>query len=131
MPTYEYRCQQCRRRNAYSVRGFNPPEAPTCAYCGSTNQSRVISRVAIMKSEEARLDALSDPSAFGDLDENDPKSMARMMRKMGSEMGEDLPPEYNEMMDRLEAGESPESIEQSLGDTLGGTDDGGDMGDDL
>ena len=62
MPTYEYRCQQCRRRNAYSVRGFNPPEAPTCAYCGSTNQSRVISRVAIMKSEEARLDALSDPS---------------------------------------------------------------------
>jgi len=46
-------------------------------------------------------------------------------------MGEDLPPEYNEMMDRLEAGESPESIEQSLGDTLGGTDDGGDMGDDL
>ena len=131
MPTYEYRCQQCRRRNAYSVRGFNPPEAPTCAHCGSTNQSRVISRVAIMKSEEARLDALSDPSAFGDLDENDPKSMARMMRKMGSEMGEDLPPEYNEMMNRLEAGESPESIEQSMGDTLGGTDDGGDMGDDL
>ena len=131
MPTYEYRCQQCRRRNAYSVRGFNPPEAPTCAHCGSTNQNRVISRVAIMKSEEARLDALSDPSAFGDLDENDPKSMARMMRKMGSEMGEDLPPEYNEMMDRLEAGESAESIEQSMGDTLGGTDDGGDMGDDL
>ena len=131
MPTYEYRCQKCRRRNAYTVRGFNPPEAPTCAHCGSANQSRIISRVAIMKSEEARLDALSDPSAFGDLDENDPKSMARMMRKMGSEMGEDLPPEYNEMMDRLEAGESPDSIEQSMGDTPGGMDDGGGMGDEL
>ncbi len=127
MPTYEYRCQQCRRRNAYSVRGFNPPDAPVCNFCGSTNQSRVISRVAIMKSEEARLDALSDPSSFGDVDENDPKSMARMMRKMGGEMGEDLPPEYGEMVDRLEAGESPESIEQSMGDTMGGM---GGMGDD-
>ena len=129
MPTYEYRCQQCRKRNAYTVRGFNPPEAPTCLHCGSTNQSRIISRVAILKSEEARLDALADPSNFGDVDENDPKSMARLMRKMGGEMGEDLPPEYGEMVDRLEAGESPESIEQSMGDSLGGMDAGGGFGD--
>jgi len=53
-----------------------------------------------------------------------------MMRKMGSEMGEDLPPEYNEMMDRLEAGESPDSIEQNMGESLGGPDDGG-LGDEL
>lgn len=131
MPTYEYRCQQCRRRNAYTVRGFNPPEAPTCQHCGSTNQSRIISRVAIMKSEESRLDALSDPSNFGDVDENDPKSMARLMRKMGGEMGEDLPPEYGEMVDRLEAGESPESIEQSMGDSLGGMDAGGGFDDEM
>jgi putative FmdB family regulatory protein len=131
MPTYEYRCQQCRRRNAYTVRGFNPPEAPTCQHCGSTNQSRIISRVAIMKSEDARLDALSDPSNFGDVDENDPKSMARLMRKMGGEMGEDLPPEYGEMVDRLEAGESPESIEQSMGDSLGGMDAGGGFDDEM
>lgn len=131
MPTYEYRCQQCRRRNAYTVRGFNPPEAPTCQHCGSTNQSRIISRVAIMKSEESRLDALSDPSNFGDVDENDPKSMARLMRKMGGEMGEDLPPEYGEMVDRLEAGESPQSIEQSMGDSLGGMDAGGGFDDEM
>ena len=131
MPTYEYRCQQCRRRNAYTVRGFNPPEAPTCQHCGSTNQSRIISRVAIMKSEESRLDALSDPSNFGDVDEKDPKSMARLMRKMGGEMGEDLPPEYGEMVDRLEAGESPESIEQSMGDSLGGMDAGGGIDDEM
>ncbi len=131
MPTYEYRCQQCRRRNAYTVRGFNPPEAPTCQHCGSTNQSRIISRVAVMKSEESRLDALSDPSNFGDVDENDPQSMARLMRKMGGEMGEDLPPEYGEMVDRLEAGESPESIEQSMGDSLGGMDAGGGFDDEM
>jgi len=64
---------------------------------------------------------MADPSRWGDLDENDPKSMARMMKQMGGELGEDLGPEFNEMVNRLESGEDPESIEQSLGE---GGDDG-------
>jgi hypothetical protein len=66
------------------------------------------------RSEESRLERMEDPSGWGDVDENDPKSMARMMKKMGTEMGEDLGPEFNEVVDRLEAGEDPESIEGSL-----------------
>jgi hypothetical protein len=66
------------------------------------------------------------------VDENDPKSVARFMRKMGDQMGgEDLGPEFNEMVDRLEAGESPEEIEKSMpglggegGDAMGGMDVG-------
>ena len=132
MPTYEYRCEECRRRNAYTVRGFNPPEAPVCPHCGSNRQKRVIGRVGVLRSEESRLDSLSDPSAFAGIDENDPRGMARAMRRMSGEMGEDLPPDFNEMVDRLEAGESPESIEQSMGDIgmggMGGMDDMGGMG---
>ena len=120
MPTYEYRCEQCHRRNAYRVSGFNPPEAPVCPHCGSTAQKRAISRVAIMRSEDARLDSLADPDSLGQFDENDPRSVARMMRHMSDESGEDMPPEFGEMVDRLEAGESPESIESSMGDQLGG-----------
>ncbi len=67
------------------------------------------------RSEESRLESLADPSGWGDIDESNPKSMARMMKKMGNEMGEDLGPEFNEVVDRLEAGEDPESIESSLG----------------
>lgn len=132
MPTYEYRCEQCHRRNAYSVRGFNPPEAPLCPHCGSTVQKRVISRVAVMRSEDARLDALADPDSLGQFDENDPRSVARMMRHMSDESGEEMPPEVGEMVDRLESGESPESIEASMGDQPGGP-PGGDMagGDDF
>jgi hypothetical protein len=51
--------------------------------------------------------------------------LARMMRKMGGEMGEDLPPEFDDVVDRLEAGQSPEEIESALPD-LGSGDDGGD-----
>jgi len=58
---------------------------------------------------------MSDPAKMSGLDENDPKSVARLMKKMAKELGEkDLGPEFQEMMDRLESGESPEAIEQSM-----------------
>jgi hypothetical protein len=82
--------------------------------------------VAVVRSEESRLDDLADPSMLGDLDENDPKSVARWMRKMSTEVGEDLPQEFDEVVGRLESGQSPEEIEASmpeLGESLGGMDD--------
>lgn len=62
----------------------------TCAHCQSADLERLLSRFASPKSEEARLEALSDPSHLSGLDENDPASMERFMKKMGEEMGEDL-----------------------------------------
>lgn len=75
------------------------------------------------------MESLADPSSLAGLDENDPKSMARWMRKMSSEMGEDLGPEFSEVVDRLEAGEDPESIEQSMPE-LGGAGGAGGADDD-
>jgi hypothetical protein len=69
------------------------------------------------------MEDLTDPAQFGDLDENDPKSMARWMRKMGDEMGEDLGPEFGEVVDRLESGQSPEDIEDALPDLGAGAED--------
>jgi putative FmdB family regulatory protein len=128
MPIYEYRCGNCKRRVSIFFRSFSDTDkASPCPNCGSVNLTRLVSRVATVKSEEARLEALSDPSAFGDVDENDPKSMARFMRKMGDQMGgEDLGPEFGEMVNRLEAGENPEEIEKST-PGLGG-EGAGDMG---
>jgi putative FmdB family regulatory protein len=121
MPTYEYRCMDCHRRVAifqtYADYGHKPVH---CTHCGSANLRRHIGRVRVARSEESRLDSLADPGEWGDVDENDPRSMARMMRKMGKEMGEDLPGEYDEVVDRLEAGESPEEIEKDLPDLAGG-----------
>ena len=128
MPIYEYRCADCKRRVSIFFRSFSDTDkdAP-CPNCGSANLTRLVSRVATMKSEDARMESLSDPSAFGDVDEKDPKSMARFMRKMGDQVGgEDLGPEFGEMVDRLEAGENPEDIEKSM-PGLGG-EGAGDMG---
>ncbi len=124
MPIYEYRCGDCKQRvgifQTYKEYG---KKKVVCPNCGSEKLARLITRVRIAKSEDARLESMADPSNFGDLDENDPKSMAKFMKKMGSEMGEDLGPEFNEVVDRLEAGEDPEAIEQSMPDLGGGGDD--------
>lgn len=114
MPLYEYRCNSCRRRVTL-LRSFSDTSTPCCPHCQSENLTRLISKVAVLRSEESRLDSLADPSSLGDLDENDPRSIARWMRKMSEETGEDMGPEFDEMVDRLEAGENPEELEQSMG----------------
>ncbi|MFW6068892.1 MAG: hypothetical protein ACOC9E_04855 [Chloroflexota bacterium] len=77
------------------------------------------------KSEDARMDSLMDESALAGLDEEDPKALGRFMRKMSQEMGEDLGDEFGEVVDRLEKGESPEEIEESMPELA---DDAGAMG---
>jgi hypothetical protein len=62
-----------------------------------------MSRFAAPKSEDARLESLADPSNFGNLDENDPQSMARWMKKMGREMGEDVGEDFEEALDEAGA----------------------------
>src|SRR5690349_13067310 len=105
MPIYEYQCDKCHRRSSILTMRVSEKVDAVCKHCGSTKLSRLMSRFAMPKSEEARLDALSDPSTFGDIDENDPKSVARMMRKLGKEMGEDVSgPEMDEAIEELERG---------------------------
>lgn len=118
MPIYEYRCKKCHRRVTILYRTFADLERshPTCTYCGNDQLERLVSRVATLKSEDARLDSLADPSAMGDLDESDPKSIGRWMKKMSSESGEDLGDEFREVVDRLESGQAPEDIESAMPD---------------
>ena len=112
MPIYDYRCSACRRRSSLYFQTFAAAESttPACTSCGSTEVTRLVNRVAVIRSEESRLEDLADPSSFGDLDENDPKSIARWARKMGSELGEDMGDEFGEMVEQMEAGEMPDEM---------------------
>jgi hypothetical protein len=96
--------------------------AVQCPNCESVKVSRLINRVRMLRSEENRLENLADPGNLAGL-EDDPKALGRMMRQMSGEMGEELGPEFDEVVDRLEAGQSPEDIESALPDLGGGEDD--------
>jgi hypothetical protein len=73
-----------------------------------------MSRFATIRSEEDRLDSLADPSSLGDLNEEDPKSVARWMKKMGSEMGEDLGDDIDEALEE-ETGSDLETPSEAAG----------------
>lgn len=132
MPIYEYRCQGCKRRVSIFWRTYSDAEsgAPVCPRCGGTDLTRLVSRVRVLRSEESRLDDAPDLGDLPDFDESDPKSMGRWMRKMSAETGEDLGPEFDEVVGRLESGQSPEDIEKSMPDLAGegGDDFGGGLG---
>jgi putative FmdB family regulatory protein len=124
MPIYEYRCGECGRRFSVFWRTYSDvnEDRINCKRCGSDHVERLVSRVRVVRSEDSRLEDMADPSAWGDLDENDPKSMGRFMRKMMSEIGDeagDLGPEFEEVVDRLEAGQDPEEIERDMPDLMG------------
>jgi len=101
MPIYEYLCPQCNGRFQKLVYGFRDPEGLACPRCGSTDVRRAISRVAVLKSEESRIEALADPSMLAGLDENDPRSIARWAKKLGKELGEEAGDDWDEMVDEM------------------------------
>ena len=116
MPTYQFRCQNCKRRfelfipyDQYGTR------AVQCTFCQSDKVVRRIGKVRFARSEESRLENMADIENLEGL-ENDPRALGQMMRKMSHEMGEELGPEFDEVVDRLEKGQSPEDIEQAMPD---------------
>ncbi len=107
MPIYEYLCNSCKKRVSLLIRNIKTPPTPVCSRCGSRELTRLLSRFAVVKSEEARFESMADPSKFGDLDETDPKSVARWAKRMGKELGEDLGEGLDEMMEGgMEEGEA-------------------------
>nr|MCU0494794.1 zinc ribbon domain-containing protein [Chloroflexaceae bacterium] len=122
MPIYEYNCPQCNGRFQKLVQGFRDPEGLACPRCGNPQVKRAVSRVAVLKSEEARIDALSDPSSFAGLDENDPRSIARWAKKMGKELGEDAGEDWDEMVEQMleeeMSGEKGDDDEDGSGGTV-------------
>jgi putative FmdB family regulatory protein len=101
MPIYEYLCPSCNGRFQKLVSGFSDPPGLACPRCGSQEVKRAVSRVAVLKSEEARAESLADPGMFAGLDENDPKSLARWAKKLGKELGEDAGEDWDQMVDEM------------------------------
>ena len=122
MPIYEYRCVDCRKKFEVLVLRAKEQSSLQCPHCRSKTIKRLISRFTSIKSEEARLESLTDPSRLSGLDENDPASMARWLKRMGGELGEDVSKEeIDQMADEIASGEA---LDEGLGGG-GGLEDGG------
>lgn len=110
MPIYEFICKDCSRKSTFITLSVNEALKPKCKKCGSMKMEKIVSRVAILRSEESRMESLAHPSKLAGLDENDPRSISRWMKKMGKEMGEDLGDDFDQAVE--EAREEDQKAEE-------------------
>ena len=115
MPIYEFRCNACGRRTSVFTRSIGAEVAAVCQHCGSTDTRRLISRVAVLRSDEDSFGL--DESSLAGVDESDPRSVARWVRRMSRQMGEPLDAEMEADLDRMEAGEMPDDFGEDGGDS--------------
>ena len=120
MPVYEFACNACNAALSVFVRSVTSEVNAVCERCGSRDVRRLVSKFAVIRGPGGA--SLGD---LGGLDENDPRAMAAWARQMQAESGEDMGPEFEEMVGRLERGES---IDDDLG--LDGHDHDYDFGND-
>lgn len=120
MPIYEYNCPECQEQVNLFFRTFAEVKTrpAVCPQCGSDTLERVISRVTVVHNVGGgQTSQTSSGSSSSGQDESDPKVLANMMREAGQ--GRDMGPEFREATTRLEAGETPMSIEKSLRQRMG------------
>jgi putative FmdB family regulatory protein len=120
MPTYEFRCLNCKKRfeRVIAYADYDPSKI-VCNYCGSSSVSRLISRVRVAHNSMQHLADLADPANLDQI-EDDPRALGRAMKEMQGEIGEDMGGEFDEVVNRLEKGQSPEEIDRAFPDS--GTD---------
>ncbi|HEY5638805.1 MAG TPA: zinc ribbon domain-containing protein [Dehalococcoidia bacterium] len=112
MPIYEFRCTACRKRTSVFLRSVSAEVSAACEHCGSRRLERLFSRVAVHRSGD---DGGFDEASLADVDEGDPRSMAKWVRKMSREMGEPLDAEMEGELERMEAGELPDDDDSDDG----------------
>ena len=141
MPIYEFACPDCRRIFSFLSKRLKPEGLPTCPRCGNKKLVKQLSSFAMLSggSKSEPTGEGSDPEGGPDfddprmmramselerdmehLDENNPRHMAHMMKKMKDLMPPgSIPKEMDVAIKRLEAGEDPEKIEEDMGDVFG------------
>lgn len=142
MPIYEFACPRCRKIFSFLSKRINPDSTPVCPKCGNRRLGKQVSAFALLKGvaepkpadnlgpdgepmpdlDDAKMErAMSELEREMDhLDENNPRHMAHMMRKMKEAMPPGMmPKELDIAIKRLEAGEDPDKIEEDMGDVLG------------
>lgn len=138
MPIYEYYCQDNHTIYQFYAKTLAQGQTiPKCPANPAYRMRKLVSAFAITSgggkddaaevkpgaapggdpAEDARMEAAMGAMEreFFNIDENDPKAMARMMRRMSELTGEKIDGEMEEVVRKLEEGADPDSLEDQLG----------------
>ncbi len=109
MPLYEYQCQCCQHKVTLYQMRFSQ-NLPSCPECGNNTLHRLFSTFSVRSKtyKDIYEDILSDSQLTRGMLRNDPRALAEWNRRMSQ--GEEVAPEYQEMIERMEAGEMPTNL---------------------
>lgn len=132
MPIYEFYCADCNTIFNFFSRRINTEKRPMCPKCNKGPLERLISRFSFLKGTKEQddmgmpeLDESKAQRALSliereaqDVNEDDPRQAAHLMRKLFDTTGMNLGSSLEEALRRMEAGEDPNKIEEEMGDIL-------------
>jgi hypothetical protein len=139
MPIYEFYCSANHKIYQFYAKTLAQGQTvPKCPDNPALSMVKLVSKFAVTTSSKGgkqgagdedntggRPEAADDPrmeAAFGAMerefsgvDENDPRAMGRMMRRMAELTGEKMDGGMEEVVRKLEEGADPESLEEQMG----------------
>lgn len=139
MPIYEYYCPDNHTIYQFYAKTFAQGKTvPKCPHNPAFRMRKIVSSFAVTSGgksdapppvapagaeggadspDDARMEAAMGAmeSEFSNIDENDPRAMARMMRRMSELTGEKIDGEMEEVVRKLEEGADPDALEETMG----------------
>ncbi|MFH0730119.1 MAG: zinc ribbon domain-containing protein [Pseudomonadota bacterium] len=135
MPIYEFYCKDCHTLYNFFSKTINTDTIPRCPRCKTDAMTRQVSMFAVTgrasETEEGDLpfDEKKMEKAMAmlgneaeNINEDDPRQAANLMRKLSDMTGMELGPGMREALRRMEQGEDPDQIEAEMGSLLEGED---------
>ena len=132
MPIYEFYCEDCNTIFNFFSKTVNTSKKPKCPRCKRRSLSRRMSPFAIagragddgdlddFPLDESKMEKAMQALAgqAENINEDDPKQAANLMRKLSDMTGLELGAGMTEALRRMESGEDPDQIEAEMGDLL-------------
>lgn len=131
MPIYEFYCGKCHTIYSFFSKTINTTTVPRCPKCKSDTMTRQVSLFAVTgrASEDAEMEMPFDEQRLEramallgreaeNINEEDPRQAADLMRKLTDMTGLELGPGMREALRRMEQGEDPDQIEAEMGHIL-------------
>jgi len=132
MPIYEFYCKDCHTIFNFFSRTVNTTKTPACPKCQNKALTRQMSTFAVTgkavessESDDLPFDESKMEQAVNmlagqaeNMNDDDPRQAASMMRKLSDMTGLKLGPGMEEALHRMEKGEDPDKIEAEMGRLL-------------
>ena len=96
VPIYEYQCNACKKVSSFLLLRVTEEVEPYCKCCGNKYVTRILSGISVLKGEEKRIERLLDPSGFSGLDEGDPGSIEKIVKRLGGELGGEIGEDFGD-----------------------------------